>query len=234
MKISPDTLSVFKNFASINSNLIVKVGNTIRTISPGKNILAEATVAETFDTEFGIFDLAQFLAAVSLFKDPDFDFRQNHVVIRSANTKASVKYYYSSPELLVSSDKKLNMPAAKVNFDLSMKDLNELTKAASVLGVPDLALESTADDRMVLRVFNRKDPTGHDYCIDVGPNETGSEFQFLFKVENLRLLPGDYSVSVSDKKVAQFESQSTDVVYWISLETDSTYTAGKKTHAATR
>jgi hypothetical protein len=233
MKISPDTLAILKNFSTINSNLVVKEGNTIRTISPGKNILTEATVAETFDTPFGIWDLSQFLAAVSLFKDPDFDFQKDHVVIRSSGTKASVKYYYSSPELLVSADKKLNMPPTKVNFTLTVKDLNELMRASSVLGVPDLSLES-ANDRMVLRVWNRKDPTSHDFSIDVGENISGAEFQFLFKVENLRLLPAEYSVSVSDKKVAQFESQSNDVTYWISLETDSTYTAGNKSHAATR
>ena len=233
MKISPDTLSVLKNFSTINSNLIIKPGNTIRTISPGKNILAEATVAETFDTAFGIWDLSQFLAVISLFKDPDFDFRSDHVVVRSSNTKASVKYYYSSPELLVSADKKLNMPPAKVNYTLTTKDLSELMKASAVLSAPDLALESSGD-RMVLRVFNRKDPTSHDYSIDVGENDSESEFQFLFKVENLRLLNGDYSVSVSDKKVAQFESQSSNVVYWISLESDSSYTAGKKAHASAR
>jgi hypothetical protein len=233
MKISHDTLALLKNFSSINSNLVVKEGNTLRTISAGKNILAEAEVPEEFDTPFGIFDLSQFLAAVSLFKDPDFDFRKDHVVIRSSGSKASVKYYYSSPELLVSSDKKLTMPPTKVNFTLRVKDLNELMRASSVLGVPDLSLESV-DDRMVLRVWNRKDPTSHDFSIDVGENESGAEFQFLFKVENLRLVPADYEVGISDKKVAQFESQSSNVTYWISLETDSTYTAGTKAHAATR
>lgn len=224
MKISQDTLAILKNFSTINSNLLVRPGSTINTISPTKNILAEATVTESFDVEFGIWDLSKFLATISLFKDPEFDFNDTYVEISSTGSKASVKYYYSEPELLVKADKKLKMPSTSVNFTLTAKDYGELQKAASVLQAPDLALESTDDDRMVLRVFDRKDTTSHSYSIDVGKNESGATFSFLFKTENLKMIPGTYVVGISEKKVSQF-TNSTGITYWISLEADSEYEA---------
>ena len=222
MKISQETISILKNFSTINSNLLVKEGNTLTTISPTKNILAEATVSETFDVEFGIWDLSKFLATISLFKDPDFDFTEDHVDISSEDSKASIKYYYSEPELLVKADKKLKMPTTPVNFILTSKDYNELQKAASVLQAPDLALESTEDGRMVLRVFDRKDSTSHSYSIDVGENKSSSSFSFLFKTENLKMIPGTYEVGISEKKVSQFKNAN-GITYWISLEADSVF-----------
>ena len=42
MKISNDTIEVLKNFAGINTNILVREGNTLSTISTGKNIFAKA------------------------------------------------------------------------------------------------------------------------------------------------------------------------------------------------
>ena len=42
------TLSILKNFSSINQSILFKEGNKLRTISVMKNILAEATVTEEF------------------------------------------------------------------------------------------------------------------------------------------------------------------------------------------
>ena len=99
-KISNDTLEILKNFSSINSNILVRVGNKLTTISPVKNVMAEAEVSETFDQEFGIWDLNKFLGTVSLFDSPEFIFNENSVDITSQSNSSSVQYYYSEPSLL--------------------------------------------------------------------------------------------------------------------------------------
>ena len=70
MKLSSHTTSVLKNFATINQNLVIKEGNTITTMSAMKNIIAKAEVEETFPQEIAIYDLNEFLASMSLFKEP--------------------------------------------------------------------------------------------------------------------------------------------------------------------
>ena len=221
IKISSDTLNIFKNFASINSNLHVKKGNTLTTVSPSMTVLAEATINQDFDTEFGIFDMAKFLSTISLFKDPEFDFADNHVTISSQGNKASVKYYYSDPQLLTKADKKISMPKSFVSFDLNSADLSAIIKAASVLQAPDMCVESQ-EDNICVRVCDKKDPTAHSWSLVVGQNTNDLSFKFWFKVENLKMIPGDYTVELAEKRVAKFSGSSVPVNYWVAMESDST------------
>jgi len=234
MKITNETLTILKNFSTINSNLIVMPGSTLKTISPTKNIMVEAEVSEEFPVEFGVWDLSKFLATISMFKEPEFEFENNHVVIHSEGSRAKVRYYYSNLEMLdgqilqiIKGGKRFSMPEAVVEFTLEAKDFTELQKAAAVLAAPDLALRNTRD-RLTMNVFDRKDNTGHTYSIDVGEYSDDDSFEFMFKAENLKMIPGTYEVKVSDKKVSQFQTKNEALTYWISLETDSKFTKSKK------
>ena len=53
--------------------------------------------------------------------------------------------------------------------------------------------------------------------------ETDVSFCFNFKVENLKLLPGGYSVIVSKQNASLFRHQTLDLEYLIALEPDSKY-----------
>ena len=223
VKLSKTTLDLLKNFASINSNILVKPGQSIQTISPVKNVLAQASVAETFDVEFGIWDLNKFLGTVSLFSDPVFSFGEKSVEISSERGKSSVVYYYSEPKLLTVPTKSLNMPESVVSFDLTTSVFQELMKAASVMQLTDMSARSTDDGKIELVVMDRTDKGSNNYSVEVAENISGADFEFFFKVENLKLLPGDYHVEVSNGVVSQFNHSNLDATYWIALESDSKY-----------
>ena len=221
IKLSKKTLDILKNFASINSNILVNPGKVISTISPVKNVLAEATVEEEFDVQFGVWDLNKFLGTISLFADPEFEFHDKYVVISGSNG-ASVKYFYCEPKLLTTPTKKIQMPPAVVSFTLTNKVFVELQKAASVLQLPDIAVRSNGG-RVELVALDKADATSNNYSVDVGKNEEDSDFEFYFKVENLKMLPGDYAVEITEKIVSKFTHTSLDLSYWIALEPDSKY-----------
>ena len=221
MKIKQGTIDLLKNFSTINSNMLIRTGNKITTISPVKNIVAEATVSETFPTEFGVWDLNKLLGTISLFDDADFSFDEKFMTI-SGKGGSSVKYYYCEPRLLTVLDKEIKMPEGVVSFELTQKMFNEIQKAASVLQLPDMCLR-TESGSIELVVLDKQDSTSNNYSINVGPAEDNQDFCFYFKVENLKLLPGDYDVVVSDGVVSQFTSKSSDLRYWIALESDSVY-----------
>jgi hypothetical protein len=181
IKLSKKTLDILKNYASINSNILVNPGNIITTISPVKNVLAEAKVEESFDTTFGVWDLNKFLGTVSLFSDPEFEFHEKYVTISGANG-SSVKYFYCEPKLLTTPTKKINMPTSVVKFKLTQKTFNELQKAASVLQLPDIAVRSNGG-RMELVALDKNDDSSNNYSVDLG--ETDADFEFYFKVEYL-------------------------------------------------
>jgi hypothetical protein len=223
LKISKQTIELLKNFASINSNILVKPGNKIKTISNYKNVLAEATVEESFDIEFGIWDLNKFLGTVSLFESPTFEFNQKNVVIEGENG-ATVVYYYSEPKLLTTVNKELKMPEAVVQCEIKEEDFKEIQRAAGVLQLPDLKISSEGD-KINLTVHDRKDPSSNSWTFEVGDNAEDADFSFLFKVENMKMLSGDYNVEICKNSVAKFNNKAVDLSYWVAMEPDSTYNA---------
>jgi hypothetical protein len=220
MKLSEKTISILKNFSSINQSILVKKGSKLRTISVMKNILAEADVQEEFERDFAIYDLNQFLNGLSLHQDPDLDFtNSSYIVIREGKRK--VKYFFADPEVIVyPPEKEITLPSQDVCFNLEHSQLDKLIKASSVYQLPDLsAIGENGVIRLVAR--DKKNDTSNEYSIVVG--ETNSEFVFNFKVENIKILPGTYEVVVSKKLLSRFTSKNHDLCYYIALEPDSTF-----------
>ena len=223
MKLSEHTTSVLKNFASINQNLVIKEGKTISTMSAMKNIVAKAEVDEDFPREIAIYDLNEFLAALSLFNNPVLDFSENHVMItEEGKTGNSLKYFYSDPSVVTTPSSEITMPETEVKFSLDSSDLSKVQRAASVIGSPDLVLEKNGTGSY-LTVKDKKNDTANNYSLDVDAEGNG-EYNFFFKVDNLKLLPTNYDVNVSSKNISHFKSQAGNAVeYWIALEPESSY-----------
>lgn len=221
MNISTETLELLKNFSSINSNILVKEGNKIRTISNYKNVLAEATVEEDFDTQFGIWDLNKFLGTVSLFESPTFDFDDKCVTIEGENG-SKVVYYYCEPKLLTTITKEIKMPPTVVECELFEYDFKEIQRSASVLQLPDLKISSEGD-KVVMTVHDKKDPSSNTYSMNIGDHDGDSDFEFYFKVENLKMLTGDYDIEICENSVAKFTNKNRSLKYWVAMEPCSKY-----------
>ena len=221
MKISNETKAILKNFATINSGIKVDSGNQLKTISNMKNILAVANVPETFSQEFSIYNLVEFLGATSLMENPDYNF--NDASLSIADSDTSLTYFYASEGMVTSPDKMITMPDAEIKIDLSSTLLNELQKAASVLGVNDLQLVSDGTN-IKLVVTDKKNTTSNTFSRIVGEGN-GVSFTMNFKIENLKILDGNYEVFVSSKGISNFKNKDVDLEYFIALEPDSKYNA---------
>ena len=220
MKLSDSTLSLLKNFSTINQSILFKQGTRLRTISVMKNILAEATINEEFPKDFGIYDLNQYLNGLALHNNPELNFEaDNYVVIKEGRSRS--KYFFADPSVIITPpDKSIELPSEDVTFDLSTDQLDKLLKAAAIYQLPDLSVVGGEGVVKVL-VRDKKNDTSNDFSIVVG--ETDSTFSFNFKVENIKILPGTYSVVVSQKLLSRFTNKNQDLVYYIALEPDSTF-----------
>lgn len=216
---SKNTLAILKNFSSLNSNLLVKPGNVIKTITPSKNGMAIATVEETFDVEFGIWDLNKFLGVISLFNNPTFNFSDKSVKIKNGGSSV-VNYYYSEPRLLTVPTKDIVMPAVNVSVELTEKSFSELQKAASVMQLPDLSFTSE-DGTVVAKVSDLSDPTTNSYKITVNESYSGQDFLFNFKMENIKIFPGDYKINFAKNVVGEFVNKTIPLKYWFAMEANT-------------
>ena len=220
MKLSDNTLSLLKNFSTINQSILFKQGSKLRTISVMKNILAEATVDEELPKDFGIYDLSQFLNGLGLHQSPELDFENDgHVVIKEGKMRS--KYFFADPQVIITPpDKEITLPTEDVSFELSTQQLDKLLKAAGIYQLPDLAVIGEAGVVKLL-VRDKKNDTSNTFAVTVG--ETDKVFSFNFKIENIKILPGTYEVVVSQKLLSKFTNKDCDLRYYIALEPDSTF-----------
>jgi hypothetical protein len=220
MKLSKATLSKLKNFAEINSNLLIKSGSNLSTVSPAKNVASETTIEETFEFDsgsFGIYDLNEFMGVLSLFENPDLNFTDKFVEITEGKT--SIKYFSANESVLVFPSKSINFPEPDIEFTLTEAAVSSIRKVAGVLKTLDVSFVGDGKD-IVMKLGDRKNTTASTYSTVVG--STNKEFSINLKVDNIKLMLGEYKVSVAKKKISRFVSG--DMTYYIAVEADSTFT----------
>ena len=221
MKISKETLEVLKNFSAINPNLVICEGSKLSTIADAKNIMAAVNVSETFPKKVGIYDLNEFLSALSLIEDPEFEFGDSDVSIKS-NT-ATLTYRYADTSILTSPEKEVNMPPADVEVNLTADDIAQIRRAGSALNHPVVSITTEhGDDAVYLQVKDPNNSSANVYSHKVCSASSDDAYDYQFLIANLKLIPGDYKVAVSSKLISNWECiNNTSVKYWIALEKTS-------------
>ena len=221
MKLSSDTINLLKNFADINPNILVKEGNKLSTISTMKNILAEADISESFDQEFAIYDLPEFLRSIDLFAKPKLEFNGgSNVMIADENSRQKIKYFFADKSVITAPSKSITMPESFVSFTLKKEMFEKLMKGVTTLNLPDVSVVGDGKN-ITLRASDRKNNTSNTYSVDVG--EADKKFEAHYKAENFKLVTDDYDVAISSQKISHFTNRSRPVQYWIALEPDSTF-----------
>lgn len=220
MKLDSQTLATLKNFAGINVNLVIEPGNVIRTLSPARTVFAKAELNDSFTKPVSIFDLNSFLQAATLFDDADLDFQDKFVHIKSADSR--IKYWYCEPGLIQAApNKEITIDETIFECELAQADINALFKVAAALASPEISFNATGG-KATLVVGDRKNVTAHNYTKALGKSE--KEFNAILRVENFKLLPGDYKVQVARKKsvgIVIFTNKNQSLTYWMMVDTDS-------------
>ena len=213
--ISQPTLEVLKNFCAINKSIVIKPGNKISTLSINKNILAIAEVEEQFDSQISIYDLGVFIGGLNTLDGPKIDTtHENYVTVSDSSGVYKSRFFYADPDIITQPpEREITLPSEDVKFRLRSLDLDKLQRVASIYSLSDLCLVGK-DGSMELQLTDKKNETSNSFSVNVG--QTDDTFCFCFKVENLKLIKGDYNVTVSKKNVALFEGDM--IKYYIALE----------------
>lgn len=220
MKLSKTTLDILRNFASINQNILINPGKKLTTRAVAKNIFAEANIEDEFDTEFGIYNLTELLGVISLFSEPEFELSESSMTI--SQDKNKVQYVFANPEVLDYPDKEFKAPVMDIEFELTEDNLKSLQKAGAVLSATDLKISSSnSGTEIFCTVLDPKNPSSNTFTIDVGSSE--SKFEVFIKLENLKMIPGNYIVNLSSKKVALFKNKTIDYKMYIACEKNSVW-----------
>ena len=216
MKLSENTIAVLKNFASINSGVVLSAGSAQRTISPEKSILVEATLDDDIPTQFGIYDLNQFLGNLTTLRNPELTFNKDTVTLDDG--ELSFDYRACSANLIITPpEKELVLKSVDVTFALPNDTLQKLLKVATMNSLPNLSVVGK-NGELLLKIHERANDTSNSGTIKIG-EYAGQDFTASFKTDNLKLLPNDYTVEIQKGAFAKFENAAKTLKYFIALET---------------
>lgn len=225
MNISPKTLEILKNFASINQNINIANGNILKTQN-GKDssFFATAVLDEPFPKDFSVYDLSKLITAIELFDNADIEFGESSMVIKNTNGTGKIQYVYTHPSLVVAVDysKTLKIPEPNISFLLSANTFKQLNKAASIFGVEDLIIDSTGtENQATISVASSgtiKKDTDNAFSVVVDcPEMFEPNIRISIQKSLLKLIQDDYLVTVhkvNEKiSVCKFVGQNNEVEY---------------------
>lgn len=221
MKLSESTLNILKNYATINQGVQIKSGQTLRTISKQQNVLAKATISETFDSDFVIYDLNRFLALVGSLDSPEIKVNTDKKVLTVTAGASKTVYGLSDESMIVAPPaKEIKIENAEVNFTLTKDNLAQVLKLSGILGLPNIAVIGNGSNISIC-ALDAKNDESDNFSINVG--ETSATFKFIFNTENLKMIPGNYAVQISSKGISHFKNEKDPIEYWIATEAGSKY-----------
>jgi len=220
MQLSDKTLSILKNFSTINQSIVLNKGKELRTISPQKTVMAMATIEDEIPSQAVIYDLSRFISVHSLYEKPDIEFGDKNFIISDGRRRT--KYVYADISMVISPpEKEINIPSVDVEVNVEWKDLQSVLKASGVLQLPEIAFVGK-DGKCQLSAIDSSNPSADTFGVELG--DTDDDFMLIIKTENIKLMPNDYKVSLSSKGISKFETEN--MKYFIAVDSKSTYKKG--------
>ena len=213
MKISKESINILKNFASISNNLRIYPGSELATLSPQQNIFAQAAVPDVFPVEVCVYNLNSLLELFSYMTDQEVEFGTDSLKISSNGS--TFEYRYADPSVIIAP------PAGKsieldnhYQFVLSAADVNLINKAIGITAAEHIIIQG-GDGKVTLQVGDKAKSMKQSKVL----GETSLEFTAILGVENFRVLPDTYTVTISKKKFLHFKSENREVPeYWLALD----------------
>lgn len=219
MQLSEKTMTILKNFSAINPSIVVKEGNVLSTISPGKTILARATVPDAFPRKFALYMVNKFINTMTLYSNADVEFNDKGITITgTGSSDKTILTYGDESAIKTPPEKQISLPSIDASCTITNDQFNKVNKFLGVLGVGDIGIIGDGSN-VVLRAFDSANSTSDHHDIKIG--ETDKTFKAIFKSENIKIIPGDYDVSISSKGISHF--RGAEVEYWIAVESSSTF-----------
>lgn len=228
MQLNENTIQVLRNFAGINSNLVINEGNELKTIAEAKNVYATVKVPDTFSSTIGIYDLNELLKVLDLVDSPNFDAQETYAIISDGSGRSKVKYHFTDIEHLTTPTKTPKLPEEwEVKFTLDQNTIQRIRSAAGALGHKEVRITPDSSGIVMLTVCESENKTSNTFSIEVpGEYKEGESFEFYLHIDNLKkIFSTAYEVNISSKLISFFQStdQQLPIEYLIALEKNSKY-----------
>lgn len=231
MKFSKETIAVLKNFATINSGIVLTPGNFVMTRSIIGTTYADTIIQDEIDNELAIYDLSGFLSVLSLVGDDAEVTLQDDGQIAIKSNRSAVYWAGADKSTIVVPKAKASFPVANVITELKAEDLQQLKRVASGLNLDTITISNKSGE-IVMQAYNKtEDPelVKPKYALTLGEYDGTENFNFVINRDNLKMVPADYKLMLWGKNLADGKKQtaakfeSDNYTYITAMEIDSTF-----------
>jgi hypothetical protein len=229
VQLSKADIDTLNNMYLINQTLKINASKTeIRSVNESKTCACITNLENAFPKDFCIYDLREFLGALSIIKDPILNFdNDKYVIIKSQDGKSKLRYLGADEDLIDSKfekDVKLpEGPGTKLEvISVTSEQLKSVKGAAAAMKLEYIGFRTDDDGVVFLSAYNKNNGSGDDtngFSIEVGTST--ESFELRYKTESLAVVNGDSTFSMSNKKISKVETEKE--VFWISLDAESVF-----------
>lgn len=223
MKLTPYTKKILENFAEINTGIVIKSTpdgedkTKVSTIDKDKLIYSQTFVDNIFPVDVCFYNLKSFLSTIdSMGVDSDIEFKTDHLVVSNSRSKTKIKY--SDDKHVIHLGKEFTPSAPTFTVKLKQDDIASVLKMASILELPHIRIV-VSGGKALLEAVDGKLQDSDKYSVDLGDVDVSGDYTAYIARENIKMIPGDYTVDVTVDSNALFRNDvNSDHFYAISLK----------------
>jgi hypothetical protein len=195
-------------------------GNEIFIKSVDGSIVSKATISETIPKEVAVYDLKSLLNLLTLADDQEVEFGDSSLKITKDG--GSFEYFYTDLSLIPEPPKKFPAFEAIYSFDLSLSEVNTVSKAASILSSPFISIVAKKGKAQLV-VGDPKTSSSNSYKKNLGDCDVDMDARLAF--DNFKVIPDDYTIDVCSTpkvKLIHVKSKTKKLEYVFALDAQST------------
>lgn len=224
MKLSPNTIKILDNFSSIAPSMSIEKGKIVSVMAATKNIIGYAEIEEEFPQQVNIPKVSLLMHTLKVLKEPE-------LVFYPGKNFFKVKGKNGDVDLAVCEDRIVKeLKGKKLEFDgkvepdidilFSEEILDTCRKIASSIKLDSIVITNVDGEVCILIKNSDLGDSSDKYVFETGVT-TDKDFKFVVDAQNIKNIPGNYTLKVFNGKVAQFKHTEAELYYWVSLSADS-------------
>jgi len=226
--LNKDTLQILQSITGITNSAIISYPQTVIQ-NYNKDVIGIIDFSQKEDEgwdEFGIFDLSNFLGALSVLDNPSIELKENSIIAKDSDSEIQfVTSYPSALQDFTTSPSKVTTTLqadSVLEVEINTDTINRIRKGANVFKtLKDLFLVKEGSE-FFIRTGNKKkfNSKENSYSIKLEPElSKGDDFEIAIPIDNFLSLPLiNFNLSIKEKN-GQYRVALTNNIFKFILST---------------
>mgnify|MGYP000672241272 CR=1 FL=1 len=218
IKLSEDTISLFTSISKVNQSVRIPEGDDkIMVVAVGGKTLVTVAIPEDFPRDVYLYDMNEFLGALSLVKEPNIDFSEDSTLLITENGGNPKIRFIEAEERLVDSEppNRSTVEEDDIIYEVKVEQdvLDRVNKAANVLKLPYIGFKCEEGIVSLIAFDNNNGSEEETGLFSIKVGEHDDDFLLFMKQDMFHVHAGDYEVKLSSKLRMHMKNTTAEIDY---------------------